>query len=105
MSSPPSWKELVIGGTIIEPGSTVNVRTGTWRTKKPVINQDACTRCRICWEYCPEGIIQELDKPFVSRKGIKYAVTYEVNYDYCKGCGICANECPVKAIDMVSEYE
>ncbi|KUO92781.1 MAG: 4Fe-4S binding protein [Thermocladium sp.] len=105
MSTLPSWRELAIGGIVLEPGSTVNVRTGTWRTKKPVINQDACTRCRICWAYCPEGIIQELNKPYVTKKGHKYGVTYEVNYEYCKGCGICANECPVKAIDMVSEYE
>jgi pyruvate ferredoxin oxidoreductase delta subunit len=53
--------------------------------------------------YCPEPAILELNKPYTTRSGKKYDVTYEVDYDHCKGCGICAHECPVKAIKMIPE--
>ncbi len=99
----PTWKELPIGAVILQPGSTVRYKTHEWRTLRPIINQDKCVRCRLCWAYCPEGTILELDKPYTTKSGKTYNVTYEINYDYCKGCGICAHECPVKAIEMIPE--
>ncbi len=101
----PKWYEIPLGGALVEPGNTRKIRTGEWRTFRPVIDQDKCIRCRICWAYCPEGAIVEIDKEYVSSKGVKYSVTYEIDYYYCKGCGICAEECPVKAIILVREYE
>jgi 2-oxoacid:acceptor oxidoreductase delta subunit (pyruvate/2-ketoisovalerate family) len=73
---------------IVEPGSSVRNKTGGWRTMKPVREQGKCTKCGICWQFCPDSAINE---------------EFEVNYDYCKGCGICAQECPLKAITMVKE--
>jgi len=69
-------------------------KTGSWRTFRPEVDFSKCTRCTICWIYCPDGAItrQEDDSP-------------KIDYDYCKGCGICANECPVKAITMKREEE
>jgi pyruvate ferredoxin oxidoreductase delta subunit len=98
-----TWRDIPIGGVIPEPGNARNNITGTWRTQRPVIDQDACIRCRICWMYCPEPAILELRKPYVTKSGRKYEVTYEIDYDHCKGCGVCAHECPVKAIKMVPE--
>jgi pyruvate ferredoxin oxidoreductase delta subunit len=80
---------LPIAGIIPEPGSSVKYKTGDWRTYKPVIDQDKCVKCLICWIYCPDMSIDQTDDG-----GVK------VNYDYCKGCGICAQECPVKCISM-----
>ncbi|GAB6947728.1 4Fe-4S binding protein [Vulcanisaeta sp. JCM 16161] len=98
------WRELpAIGGYVIEPMSTAKNNTGSWRTERPVIDQDACIRCRTCWVYCPEPAILELDKPYVTKDGRRYDITYEIDYDHCKGCGICAHECPTKAIRMVPE--
>jgi pyruvate ferredoxin oxidoreductase delta subunit len=69
-------------------------KTGSWRTFRPEINHSKCTRCTLCWVYCPDAAITrgEDDSP-------------EIDYDYCKGCGICANECPTKAITMKREEE
>lgn len=73
--------------------STEDIKTGTWRTLRPIIDEEKCIRCYICWKFCPDMSIEvdeEGDLP-------------KINLDYCKGCGICANECPKDAIEMVRE--
>jgi pyruvate ferredoxin oxidoreductase delta subunit len=102
MSNLPRASELPIGAVIPEPGSTRRNKTAGWRTLKPVIHDDRCVRCQLCWLYCPEGTIVEIKGVF-KVNGRTYDTEYEINYDYCKGCGICANECPTKAIEMVPE--
>ena len=86
------WKEIPIGGTILEPGNAIEYKTGSWRTFKPVWHEDKCIHCLVCWMYCPDEAIIVEDGKFI-----------RFDYDYCKGCGICANECPTKvqAIEMV----
>ena len=75
-------------------------KTGLWRTFRPVINHEECTRCEMCVLYCPEPVIV-LDPDDPSHKKGKIII----DYDYCKGCGICANECPQHCIEMVKETE
>ena len=75
-------------------------KTGLWRTFRPVINHEECTRCEICVLFCPEPCI-ELDQEDKTHKKGKIII----DYDYCKGCGICANECPQHCIDMIKETE
>jgi len=73
--------------------TTESVRTGTWRTFRPVIDTKKCTRCYTCWKFCPDlsvDVKEEGDFP-------------KVDLDHCKGCGICANECPTGAITMLRE--
>ncbi len=84
------WKDLPIGAVTYK--LSLEYRTGGWRTLKPVIDLNKCTRCMLCWLFCPDMAILWNGRDVV------------VSYDYCKGCGICAHECPVKAIDMVPEY-
>jgi 2-oxoacid:acceptor oxidoreductase gamma subunit (pyruvate/2-ketoisovalerate family)/2-oxoacid:acceptor oxidoreductase delta subunit (pyruvate/2-ketoisovalerate family) len=80
-------------GPIAETPSAV-FRTGSWRTLRPVLHLEHCTRCNFCWKYCPDDAI-EFD-----------AQGYPVlRLQYCKGCGICATECPPHVIEMVSEEE
>jgi pyruvate ferredoxin oxidoreductase delta subunit len=74
-------------------------QTGTWRSKRPVIDPKRCLTCgdkprdcQLCWMYCPEAVIAQGRPPVI-------------DYRYCKGCGICGRECPRKAIDMVSEQQ
>jgi len=67
-------------------------QTGFWKTFKPVLEQAKCTRCTICWKFCPDVAILMKEDEFP---------TFDLNH--CKGCGICANECPQHAITMVME--
>ena len=96
----PGVDELPLGGSIgalqteaglVGIGSFIENKTGDWRVFMPVVDEQRCTGCKICWFYCPEAAIKMVD-------GIA-----KINYDYCKGCGICANECPVNAIKMERE--
>ncbi len=67
-------------------------KTGSWRWRKPVVDNSKCRRCFLCEIYCPDNCI--LVDP---DKGVS------IDYDYCKGCGVCASVCPVEAITMVRE--
>ncbi len=81
---------------LAKPMEGVSGKTGTWRVTKPVFHNDKCVKCRLCWLYCPESVIEIVDREdaFIT-----------INYDYCKGCGICSDVCPTKAIDLVPEGE
>jgi|ETNmetMinimDraft_30_1059905.scaffolds.fasta_scaffold201516_2 2-oxoacid:acceptor oxidoreductase delta subunit (pyruvate/2-ketoisovalerate family) len=71
------------------PGWSLDNRTGSWRTERPLLDSDKCNSCKLCWLYCPEGCIE--------------AGTFAIDMAYCKGCGICATECPIDAIEMKPE--
>jgi 2-oxoacid:acceptor oxidoreductase gamma subunit (pyruvate/2-ketoisovalerate family)/2-oxoacid:acceptor oxidoreductase delta subunit (pyruvate/2-ketoisovalerate family) len=66
--------------------------TAGWRTVRPLIHLERCTRCNFCWKFCPDAAL-EFDPN-------GYPVLRE---QYCKGCGICAEECPPHAIEMIPE--
>lgn len=92
----PGWREVLMGAIIQKPGSSVKVRTGDWRTFRPVINHDKCVKCLICWIYCPDASV------IIVGSGDQIE-RIEIDYEHCKGCGICATECPHGAINMVPE--
>ena len=69
------------------------VKTGAWRTMRPVVEEARCNRCWwICSTFCPDGAIT------VNEKNLP-----EIDYDHCKGCLICVAQCPPHAIEAVSE--
>jgi 2-oxoacid:acceptor oxidoreductase delta subunit (pyruvate/2-ketoisovalerate family) len=91
-----TWQELPIGGYILEAGSAKEYETGSWRTFKPIFNQEKCIHCLFCWVYCPDDAVNIKDSKMIG-----------FDYLHCKGCGICAFECPdkAKAIEMVLEHQ
>lgn len=76
---------------------TTEVKTGSWRSIRPVINQEKCKnrglKCGLC-DVCPDLAI------IISESG-----RVDINYDYCKGCGLCVETCPLKAITTIPETE
>ena len=68
------------------------IHTSSWRTIRPVILLDKCTRCNVCWKFCPDDAIGFDSNGFPV-----------VRYEFCKGCGICAEECRPAAIRMEPE--
>ncbi len=82
--------DIIIPVSKPSPGSAGD--TGLWRVFKPVVHEDRCIKCWLCWLYCPEEVISEGENGFP-----------EINYSYCKGCGVCADVCPKDAIEMVPD--
>jgi len=69
------------------------LKTGSWRTFRPVIDRDKCIKCYICWKFCPDVSVKVADDDAYP----------EIDYEFCKGCGICVRECPKDAITMEKE--
>ena len=90
---PPRWIEPPLDpGDLAAPAihavaTSVQIRTGLWRSIRPVIDYDRCRRCWwVCSTYCPDNAI-------AVREGRP-----EIDYDHCKGCMICVAQCPPHAI-------
>lgn len=96
----PQWVDLPfeqarVSAPAIHAGLTsVEVKTGLWRTLRPVIDYDICKRCWwVCSSFCPDGAIDVADgKPVI-------------DYDHCKGCLVCVAQCPPHAIEAIPETQ
>jgi pyruvate ferredoxin oxidoreductase gamma subunit len=95
----PNWIDLPLEPASISApdihgaATSVLVRTGLWRTMRPVIDLDRCRHCHwLCGSLCPDGAIAVLPDG-----------APEIDYDHCKGCMICVAVCPTHAIEAVSE--
>ena len=85
---PKGWRDLPVGGMILDAGNSVEYRTGDWRAFRPLRGEAACTHCLQCWLFCPDSSIL-VDPEREEMAGF--------DLDHCKGCGICAAVCPVNA--------
>jgi pyruvate ferredoxin oxidoreductase gamma subunit len=95
----PDWIELafeparVSAPDIHAAATSVEVKTGLWRTLRPVIDYARCKRCTwVCGTLCPDSAIAR-----------RADGAPEIDYDHCKGCLVCVAVCPPHAIDTVPE--
>lgn len=96
MEEKKGWKDIPMGGLILEAGNADSYLTGDWKTYRPVHDEEKCTDCLLCWIHCPDSAIKVEDGKVVG-----------IDLLHCKGCGLCAVVCPPKvhAIDMVLDTE
>ena len=97
----PQWIDLpfetarVATPDIFAAATSVEVRTGLWRTLRPEIDYDRCRRCNwVCSTLCPDSAI-----------AVRADGTPQIDYDHCKGCMICVAVCPPHAISARPERE
>ena len=98
---PPDWTELpfeaarISAPDIYGAATSTLVKTGLWRTMRPIIEYEQCNKCWwVCSTFCPDGAIN------VTAEGVP-----EIDYDHCKGCMVCVAQCPPHAIIAISEHE
>ena len=96
----PAWIDLpfddarISAPDIHAAANSVEVRTGLWRTLRPVIDYERCNKCWwVCSTFCPDGAIKVTDR------------TPEIDYDHCKGCMVCVAQCPPHAIEAIPEQQ
>ncbi len=89
-----TWKDLEVGYIVTKPGSAKTLKTGDWRSDRPIFDNTKCSKCGSCYLYCPDCCVVQDAEGF-----------YAADLYYCKGCGICAVECPNNVITMVQEEE
>jgi pyruvate ferredoxin oxidoreductase gamma subunit len=97
----PDWVELPfedarLSAPDVRGGVTsVEVRTGLWRSMRPVIDRELCHHCHwVCSTLCPDSAIHVSD-----------GRNPQIDLDHCKGCMICVAVCPPHAIRAVPEAE
>jgi len=100
-STRPDWVDLpfeaarLSAPAIHAAATSVQVRTGLWRTLRPVIDYTRCNKCWwVCSTFCPDGAIN-----------VDEAGSPHIDYDHCKGCMVCVAQCPPHAIQAISETE
>ncbi|MHA1207894.1 MAG: FAD-dependent oxidoreductase [Candidatus Freyarchaeota archaeon] len=81
-------------------------------TKRPRrVNEEKCTGCGVCAQWCPVEAIDEFNEGLGDRGGIyvKYPqavpLVYLIDRDKCIGCGICSEVCRAEAIEYDQEEE
>ncbi|MCC6474089.1 MAG: 2-oxoacid:acceptor oxidoreductase family protein [Burkholderiales bacterium] len=95
----PNWIDVpfetasVSAPDIFAAATSVEVRTGLWRTLRPQIDYARCKRCSwVCSTFCPDSAIR-----------VRTDGSPEIDFDHCKGCLVCVAVCPPHAIAAVPE--
>ncbi len=82
--------ECGIGGTIknLSMGcASVSGKSEQHASSKPEVNPDNCVGCRNCFNVCPVGAIEMIDKKA------------KIDYEVCIGCGQCVAACNYEAME------
>ena len=91
-SQNPNWNEMAIGGSVLEGGTSLKVKTGDWRIFIPGFIEEKCKHCMLCFPTCADSAI-----PVKDEKRLDF------DFEHCKGCGVCYKVCPFGAITFERE--
>lgn len=98
----PTWREVPLGCAVTEPGTSIEYKTGDWRSFFPKTDETKCIACGLCWLFCPDDSRRKVPRQ-KAEAGAMYEHYFDFDFNFCKGCGICAAECPTQAIVMVED--
>ena len=87
-----TWQEIPLGFVHSDYMSCKDNHTGSWRSERPIVNEERCIKCGVCALYCPEACIITNENGY-----------FHANLDYCKGCGVCVQVCWTGCIDLKPE--
>lgn len=97
----PDWIDLDLdlaataAPNVYAAANSVLVRTGLWRTLRPVLDPENCGKCVwVCGSSCPDGVI-----------GVDANGYPDIDYQHCKGCMICVVQCPRHAFAAIPEQD
>lgn len=82
----PTWRAIGLGAILPSLPEHHAPTTGAWSVKQPVVDQERCKDCLVCWPLCPDKAIK------VNAAGELETIDLRA----CKGCGICMEVCPDK---------
>lgn len=94
----PHWVDIpfenarISAPAVYAPATSERMKTGLWRTERPVLDRDLCRRCSLCATFCPENAV------ILDQQGYPC-----IDYDHCKGCLLCVEQCPAQALKVVPE--
>lgn len=93
------YLEAPIGGTILDPGSSIVRDLSSSREGfLPALDLERCVHCGLCDVVCPDlCFVWETEDDAVRLRGI--------DYRYCKGCRKCTEVCPTGALTEIREEE
>lgn len=106
--TPPAYGYLdaPIGGTILDPGSSIAKNLGTSRQGfLPAWDADTCVHCGICDIVCPDLCFVWSEAPEDAEDGGPAVRLLGIDYDYCKGCLKCVESCPTGSLAKLAEED
>lgn len=99
--SPPQWidfpfERAAVSAPAIHGAATSEaLKTGLWRTMRPIIAYERCNRCWwVCSTFCPDSAIKVTENRYP-----------QIDYAHCKGCMVCVSQCPPHAITTIPEVD
>ncbi|MEE9150647.1 MAG: CoB--CoM heterodisulfide reductase iron-sulfur subunit A family protein [Thermoplasmata archaeon] len=75
------------------------------------IDEEKCTGCGLCAQYCPREAISEFDRGIGLRSATfipfpqAVPLRYRIDRDHCMGCGLCEQYCKANAVDYDQKEE
>ena len=84
-----NFKQENVGCYLLETDKAQPYKPGTKPELRPVWDKDLCSRCALCYIYCPDASITRQEDGY-----------FDADIKTCKGCGICHRECWFGAISL-----
>jgi len=85
--------------------------TVTVNKRSRYINEEKCTGCGLCAQYCPREALSEFDRETMIRNAVfvpypqSVPLVYSIDRDKCIGCGLCEQYCKAGAIEYEQKDE